>query len=119
MSEGQWFEDFGAATAASKSAQRPLLVDFYSDTCLGCGKMAAVTYRQQPVVDFITQHFIPVKFNVKEPKPESRELLRMAKPLFTPLLLFLDAGGTEVRRLTPERTSRRRHSTGRESRPIA
>ncbi len=100
MSEPAWYQDYGAAMASAKSAQKPLLVDFYSETCLGCEKMSAVTYQQAPVVEFVTQHFVPLKLNVKEPKPEFRELLRMAKPLFTPLLLFLDFNGTEVRRFT-------------------
>jgi hypothetical protein len=100
MSELAWYQDAGAAMVLAKSTQRPLLIDFYSDTCLGCEKMSAVTYQQAAVVDFIAQHFIPVKLNVKKPEPEFRELLRMAKPLFTPLLLFLDSSGTEVRRFT-------------------
>jgi thioredoxin-related protein len=100
MSEVQWYRELSAATVSAKSAQKPLLIDFYSDTCLGCEKMAAVTYRQAPVADLVNQHFVPLKLDVKEPKGESRELLRMAKPLFTPLLLFLDANGTEVRRFT-------------------
>lgn len=100
MSEPAWYQDYSAAMASAKSAQKPVVVDFYSDTCLGCEKLSAVTYQQAPVVEFVTQYFIPLKLNVKEPKPEFRELLRMAKPLFTPLLLFLDFNGTEVRRFT-------------------
>lgn len=100
MSDVAWYQDWNAAMALSRSTQKPLLIDFYSDTCLGCEKMSAVTYQDTAVMDFIAQHFIPVKLNVKQPKPEFRELLRMAKPLFTPLLLFLDSNGTEVRRFT-------------------
>lgn len=44
--------------------------------------------------------FVPVRINVSHPTPATRELLRMAKPLFTPLLLFLDPAGTEIRRFT-------------------
>lgn len=100
MSELAWYQDSSAAMQLAKNVHKPLLVDFYSNTCLGCEKMAAVTYQQTAVVDLIAEHFVPVKLNVKEPKPEFRELLRMAKPLFTPLFLFLDSSGTEVRRFT-------------------
>jgi hypothetical protein len=62
--------------------------------------MDARTYPCGGAAALIEREFVPVKFNVKEPRGEFRDLLRMAKPLFTPLLLWLDATGTELRRTT-------------------
>ncbi len=95
-----WFGELGPAVLKAKGERKPILVDFYSDTCLGCRRMDEVTYRRNEVMDLLGREFSTVKFNVKEPRAEFRELLRMVKPLFTPLLLFLDWSGTELRRST-------------------
>lgn len=95
-----WYRELGPAVLQAKSERKPLLVDFYSDTCLGCRQMDAVTYPRSEVESALARNFVRVKFNVQEPRAEFRDLLRMAKPLFTPLLLYLDWTGTELRRTT-------------------
>jgi len=100
MTAIQWWRELGPAVLKARSERKPLFVDFYSDTCLGCQAMDARTYPTAEVAELIEREFVPVKFNVKEPRAEFRDLLRMTKPLFTPLLLFLDATGTELRRTT-------------------
>jgi thiol-disulfide isomerase/thioredoxin len=95
-----WLRELGPAVARARTEGKPLFIDFYSDTCLGCRAMEARTYVQNEAAELVEREFVAVKLHVKEPKAEFRELLRMAKPLFTPLLLFLDAGGTELRRTT-------------------
>lgn len=95
-----WFRELGPAVLKARAERRPILVDFHSDTCLGCRQMAAVTYPRGEVEAALERDFVAVKFNVKEPRGEFRDLLRMAKPLFTPLLLYLDWTGTELRRTT-------------------
>lgn len=100
MSAIQWYRELSLAVARAKSEQRPLLIDFYSDTCLGCQKMETDTYPGAEVVEAVEREFVPVKFNVKQPRVEFHDLLRMTKPLFSPLFLFLDPSGTELRRTT-------------------
>jgi hypothetical protein len=100
MTAVNWLREFGPAVLRARSERKPLFLDFYSDTCLGCRAMDARTYPSGETAALIGREFVPVKFNVQAPRGEFRDLLRMAKPLFTPLLLFLDAGGTELRRTT-------------------
>lgn len=100
MSGVSWLRELSPAVARAKQERKPLFVDFYSETCLGCSAMDARTYSCEAVAQLIEREFVPVKLNVKEPRGEFRELLRMSKPLFTPLLLHLDASGTELRRTT-------------------
>jgi thiol-disulfide isomerase/thioredoxin len=100
MAAINWWRELGPAVLKAKTEGRPLLVDFYSDTCLGCQAMEARTYPNPELAALIEREFVPVKFNVKEPRAEFRDLLRMTKPLFTPLLLMLDSTGTELRRTT-------------------
>jgi hypothetical protein len=95
-----WWRELGPAVLKARTERRPLFVDFYSDTCLGCQAMDARTYPNGELAALIEREFVPVKFNVKEPRAEFRDLLRMTRPLFTPLLLILDATGTELRRTT-------------------
>jgi hypothetical protein len=95
-----WLRELSPAVAKAKSERKPLFVDFYSETCLGCRALEARTYPRGETAELVEREFVPIKFNVKEPRPEARDLLRMTKPLFTPLLLFLDSTGTELRRVT-------------------
>ena len=95
-----WMRELSPAVARARSEGKPIFVDFYSDTCLGCRALDARTYVRGEVAALVEREFVPVKFNVKLPRPEFRDLLRMAKPLFTPLLFFLDGSGTELRRTT-------------------
>ncbi len=100
MTVVNWMREMGPAVARARSDRKPLFIDFYSDTCLGCRALDARTYVRDHVAELVEREFVPVRFNVQSPRPELRDLLRMAKPLFTPLLLFLDATGTELRRTT-------------------
>lgn len=60
---GQQVED---AFELAKATQRPLLIDFWADGCKGCQRMDAVTYEDEQVRDYLEQHYVLVKFNVKE-----------------------------------------------------
>jgi hypothetical protein len=100
MTTVNWMRELSPAVARARSERKPLYVDFYSDTCYGCRALEARTYVRGEVAALVEREFVPVKFNVKVPRPEFRDLLRMAKPLFTPMLLFLDYTGTELRRTT-------------------
>jgi hypothetical protein len=100
MAAIKWWRELGPAVLQARGERKPLLVDFYSDTCLGCQAMDARTYVAGELAGLIGREFVPLKFNVREPRAEFRDLLRMTKPLFTPLLLFLDRTGTELRRTT-------------------
>ena len=60
--------------------------------------MDAVTYPDARVQQLINDKFSAIKLNLREPRPETRDLLRRVKPQWAPLFLFLDPRGTELRR---------------------
>jgi hypothetical protein len=60
--------------------------------------MGAVTYPNPEVAAFVTERFVPIKFNAKEPHPDFKEALGRGKFLWAPLLIFLDGRGSELRR---------------------
>lgn len=60
--------------------------------------MGTVTYPNAEVAEFISERFVPIKFNIKEPHPDFKEALGRGKVLWAPLLVFLDTRGSELRR---------------------
>ena len=59
--------------------------------------MGAVTYPNAQVAEFVSERFVAIKFNVKEPHPDYREALGRGKVLWAPQLVFLDGRGSELR----------------------
>lgn len=60
--------------------------------------MGTVTYPNAEVAEFVSERFVPIKFNIKEPHPDFKEALGRGKALWAPLLVFLDGRGSELRR---------------------
>jgi hypothetical protein len=60
--------------------------------------MGAVTYPDPTVSTFLAHHFTCVRIDIGAPRPEARQLLRLAKPLWGPLFVWLDASRVELRR---------------------
>jgi thiol:disulfide interchange protein len=60
MKAVNWFREFGPAVLAAKAERKPILVDFYSETCLGCRQMDAVTYSRSEV-QVLEREFTAVK----------------------------------------------------------
>jgi thioredoxin-related protein len=65
-SEGlvKWL-DFKEAQQKNKVAQRPLLIDFYTDWCGWCKHMMKTTYSNPALAGYINNNFYPVKFNAE------------------------------------------------------
>ncbi len=57
-----------------------------------------MTYPDDRVGSLLSTSFRCVRLDVGKREPDARELMRMARPLWTPTLLFLDPHGIEVRR---------------------
>lgn len=60
--------------------------------------MGTVTYPHAEVAEFVTERFVPIKFNITEHHPDFKEALGRSKVLWSPLLVFLDGRGSELRR---------------------
>lgn len=61
-----WETDVEAAFAKAKAEDRPLLLHFWTPTCVPCRQLEQTVFNQQPVIDSMHNHFVPVKINAHE-----------------------------------------------------
>lgn len=89
-----WEKNFDDAATKAKSAERPVLLDFFSPTWTGCKTLGTVTYPDAAVVDFINKNFIPLQINVQS----GSELSGKYRAFWTPTILIVNSQGTEYYR---------------------
>lgn len=56
---------FDEALAAQKINPKPIFMDVYTDWCGPCKILDKKTFHDKKVVEFITAHYYPVKFNAE------------------------------------------------------
>lgn len=95
MADMKWHTSMIYARDASWTEHKPVLLDFYNPQSLGCKQMDADTYSQDEVVQFIHDHFVPLRLD-HENHPFSREY----NIIWTPTLIILDQDGKEFQRTT-------------------
>ncbi|MDW7772178.1 MAG: thioredoxin fold domain-containing protein [Desulfobulbaceae bacterium] len=93
MSEIQWHSSMIYARDSSWTEKKPVLLDFYNPESMGCKQMDAVTYAKDDVVQFIQDHFVPLRMDHAN-HPFSREY----NVIWTPTLIILDQDGREFQR---------------------
>jgi len=57
------------ALAQSKSTNKKILVDFFTDWCGWCKRMDKTTYEDPKVIEVLNRYFLPVKFNAEREDP--------------------------------------------------
>lgn len=85
-----WESDMGKALARGKAEQKSILVEFYSPECIGCKQMAAVTFPELAVANFLTDKLVAVQIPVS-----SGTLATEFRVTWTPTLIMLDYYGKE------------------------
>jgi hypothetical protein len=97
MSYDLWFDNDSVAAALddARASARPLLVDFFSPTCLGCAKLVATTYADPRVRRVLADHFVRVKYDTKRPNEWFRRLNGGFAHVWHPDLVVLDARATD------------------------
>ncbi len=93
MSTLAWSDNDSVAAALddARASGRPLLVDFFSPTCLGCAKLVATTYAEPSVRRVLADHFVCVKYDTKRPNEWFRRLNGAFAHVWHPDLVVLDA----------------------------
>jgi thioredoxin-related protein len=92
---------------ASK-ANKPIMVDFYTDWCGWCKKLDKVTYADSTIAKYVKDHFIAVKIN-----GESKETLKLPDGPMNgvgvarsfgvrgyPCIWFLDSKGVKINNMS-------------------
>jgi len=72
----EWL-DFETAIDRNKVDKKYIFIDMYTDWCGWCKKMDATTFKQQSVIDFMSENFYAVKMN-----PESKEAVAYKEVLY-------------------------------------
>lgn len=98
VNDEDWLTSFDAATTAARNLRRPLFVDFWDPTCLGCAKMIATTFPDQEVARILHDHFVCLKINTADVAEDCRGFVRRYRVAWTPDFIFLDAYGGEMNR---------------------
>jgi len=89
-------QDLDARLAASASAGRPALLDFYADWCVECVRMENTTFLD-PGVQQSLSRFTLLRADVTASGPDDKAMLDAYKLFGPPALLFFDASGREIR----------------------
>ena len=60
------WSELDPALSEAKRAQKPLLVDVYTDWCGWCKRMDKTTYADPDVRDYVASAFVPVRVNAED-----------------------------------------------------
>lgn len=93
MASIEWLNDLGYAEDSASSSRKPILLYYDKPECLGCQQMDATTYSTKRVIDFVKEHLIPVKIDVKK-----KSYYGKYNVIWTPTTLILDYQGAEIQR---------------------
>jgi len=88
-------EQFEARLAASKSAGKPVMLDFYADWCVSCKEMERFTFADPQVAARLKQ-FVLLKADVTANTAADTALLKRFGLFGPPGIIFFDAAGREL-----------------------
>lgn len=92
-----WERDLPSALARAKGERKLVLVDFYTDWCRWCQRLESTTLVDPQVADALRANFVPVRLNAET--TGKQEAARLGVDSY-PTMVFLDASGREVYRIT-------------------
>jgi len=90
-----WVTGMEAGKEKATAQKKPMMVDFYADWCSWCKKLDEETYTDATVMEK-AKAFVCVKVNADEDKASATKY----KAEGLPTIVFLDASGNEIHRVT-------------------
>lgn len=95
-----WIASEPAAVAQSKAERRPLLINFGTEWCAACKRMAQETFRD-PRVQKQAGRFVALGIDAtNEDDPHINDVLAKYEVIGVPTLILFDSKGHEQRRIT-------------------
>lgn len=91
-----WRPSADAAFSDARAGNRLVMIDFYTDWCEWCQKMDSDVYTDPGAIGAVSR-FVPVKLNAEK---EGSSLADKYGVNGYPTILFVDANGREVHRIT-------------------
>lgn len=85
----EWLANLEQAKEESLKSHKLILLQFEMDGCGGCKKLNSTTYKDQKVIDEISEWFIPLKLDLIK----DREVRKLFGAYWTPAIYFLDQNG--------------------------
>jgi thioredoxin-related protein len=93
MAEVKWHSSMIYARDLSWTEKKPIMLNFVDPDSPGCKEMDKVTFSQDPVVQYVQEHLVPLRLE-HDNKPFARDY----NVIWTPTLIFLDEDGKEFQR---------------------
>lgn len=96
-----WYdnESVEEALALASQERKPVLLDLWSPTCLGCAKLFVLTYSDSRVQEFVDEHFVCIKYSTKAANSHFKRLNGSFAHMWHPDLVVMDHRMAEVRRV--------------------
>lgn len=99
-----WRYDEAEAYTVAAETDRGVMVDFYADWCVPCIELELIFSRPH-VSEVILEDFVPLKFDVTDQSDADIELQQRYGVESFPTVVFLDAEGNELDRITSQSPS--------------
>ncbi len=99
-----WVYDEAEAYALAAETDRGVMVDFYAEWCAPC-KQLEIIFARPGVYERIVDDYVPLKFDVTQGSDEDFELQARYGAGSLPAVIFLDAEGSELGRITSQTPS--------------
>jgi len=89
-----WLQDVEEAFLKAETENKPLMINFFSNTCPACDYLDSRTFSDQELGAFVNSNFVPLKSNVSESSLHNN----YGVPAL-PTTLLADPSGTEMGRI--------------------
>ncbi|MCE5213412.1 MAG: thioredoxin family protein [Methanobacterium sp.] len=91
-----WYDDVNYALQQAQMNNKTVILDFYSPSCDNCRMLDLITFKDPHVIEKLKEKYVLVKIKLEE----NPDLVNQYQIITTPTLVFLDANGKEIKRIT-------------------
>ena len=93
--------DWNEALSRAQAENKPIMINFYTDTCPACEKLDSNTYSDEELGDFLNDNFVCLKSNTLK----SNLYQNYSNIEYVPTIVFASPDGTEIDRMVGYRSA--------------